>query len=141
MQIAINLVNMLATMALVLGWRTGIAGAALATVLAEASGLAIGLVVAGHLAGGSLVIARAALFDRVALARMLSVNRDIMIRTAALIAAFLFFAALSGAGARSRRLHRRHKAGSRLGLWLRARGGSLPRAAWARPHRRHERER
>jgi MATE family multidrug resistance protein len=33
------------------------------------------------------------LFDRAALLRMLSVNRDIMIRTAALIAAFLFFTA------------------------------------------------
>ena len=92
-QIAINLVNMAATIALVLGWRAGIAGAALATVLAEASGLAIGLIIAGRLAGGSLVIPRAALLDRTALMRMLSVNRDIMIRTAALIAAFLFFTA------------------------------------------------
>ena len=36
---------------------------------------------------------RAALFDRAKLMRMLAVNRDIMIRTAALIVAFLFFTA------------------------------------------------
>jgi MATE family multidrug resistance protein len=38
-------------------------------------------------------VPRAQLFDRAALMRMLAVNRDIMIRTAALIAAFLFFTA------------------------------------------------
>jgi MATE family, multidrug efflux pump len=92
-QIAINLVNMAATVALVLGFGAGIFGAALATVLAEASGVLIGLVIATRLAGGSLAIARADLFDRVALTRMFMVNRDIMIRTAALIAAFLFFTA------------------------------------------------
>lgn len=92
-QIAINLVNMAATVALVLGLRTGIEGAALATVFAEASGIVIGLIIAIRLAGGSLAIPRAALLDRTALTRMLSVNRDIMIRTAALIAAFLFFTA------------------------------------------------
>lgn len=92
-QVAINLVNMAATVALVIGWRAGIAGAALATVLAEACGLVLGLLIARRLAGGSLVIPRTALLDRAALARMLSVNRDIMIRTAALIAAFLFFTA------------------------------------------------
>ena len=36
---------------------------------------------------------RASLFDRAKLMRMLAVNRDIMIRTASLIAAFLFFTA------------------------------------------------
>ena len=39
------------------------------------------------------MISRNMLFDRAKLMRMLSVNRDIMIRTAALIAAFLFFTA------------------------------------------------
>ena len=38
-------------------------------------------------------VPRATLFDRAKLVRMLAVNRDIMIRTAALIAAFLFFTA------------------------------------------------
>src|ERR1700727_3562633 len=42
---------------------------------------------------GSPPLERAALFDRTKLLRMLSVNRDIMIRTASLIAVFLFFTA------------------------------------------------
>jgi MATE family multidrug resistance protein len=92
-QVAINLVNMAATVVLVLGLHEGILGAAAATVLAEASGLLIGLIIARRLAGGSLAIPRATLLDRAALIRMLAVNRDIMIRTAALIAAFLFFTA------------------------------------------------
>jgi len=92
-QIAINLVNMAITMVLVLGLDAGIAGAAIAAVVAEAAGLAIGIIIAGRLAPGGLMISRNMLFDRAKLMRMLSVNRDIMIRTAALIAAFLFFTA------------------------------------------------
>src|SRR6185437_8882231 len=42
---------------------------------------------------GPLAVPRATLFDRAKLMRMLAVNRDIMIRTAALITAFLFFTA------------------------------------------------
>jgi MATE family multidrug resistance protein len=92
-QVVINLVNMAATVALVLGFGAGIAGAAIAATLAEATGLVVGLLIARRLAGGTLAVPRAALLDRVGLMRMLSVNRDIMIRTIALIAAFLFFTA------------------------------------------------
>jgi MATE family multidrug resistance protein len=97
-QIAINLINVAATIALVLGLDAGIAGAATATVIAEAAGLVIGLLVAQRLAKGTLAVPRAALLDRAGLVRMLIVNRDIMIRTAALISAWLFFTAQ---GARS----------------------------------------
>ena len=97
-QIAINLINMAATMLLVLTLDLGIAGAAMAAVIAEALGLLIGVAIAHHLAQDHLPLSRATLFDRDKLMRMLSVNRDIMIRTAALIAAFLFFTAQ---GARS----------------------------------------
>jgi MATE family multidrug resistance protein len=92
-QVVINLVNMAATVALVLGIGAGIAGAAIAAILAEATGLVVGLLIARRVAGGTLAVPRAALLDRVGLMRMLSVNRDIMIRTIALIAAFLFFTA------------------------------------------------
>ena len=92
-QIAINLINMTITIALVLGLQMGIAGAAIAAVVAEAAGFLIGILVARHLLHGSLFVAPAALFNRDRLTRMLSVNRDIMIRTAALITTFLFFAA------------------------------------------------
>jgi MATE family multidrug resistance protein len=92
-QIVINTVGMAATILLVLVFNAGIAGAAAATIIAEALGFIIGLMIARHLAGGTLSIPRKALLDSAALRRMFHVNRDIMIRTAALIAAFLFFTA------------------------------------------------
>src|SRR5512144_137118 len=92
-QVAINVTNMVATVLLVLVFDLGIAGAAIAAVIAEAAGLLLGILVAQHLARGQSAISRATLFDRTKLVRMLSVNRDILIRTAALITAFLFFTA------------------------------------------------
>ena len=97
-QIAINLINVAATVLLVLVAHAGIAGAAIAAVVAEATGLLLGLLIARRLTQGAPGIPRATLLDRTKLIRMLAVNRDIMIRTAALIAAFLFFTAQ---GARS----------------------------------------
>ena len=97
-QIAINITNMAATVGLVLGLDAGIAGAAVAAVVAETVGLVLGVLIARRLAHEPPGVPRAALLDRARLVRMLSVNRDIMIRTAALITAFLFFTAQ---GARS----------------------------------------
>ena len=97
-QIAINVINAAATALLVLVLDFGIACAAIAALLAEAAGLLLGVLIAGRLSGGKPGIARATLFDRAKLMRMLAVNRDIMIRTASLIAVFLFFTAQ---GARS----------------------------------------
>jgi MATE family multidrug resistance protein len=92
-QIAINLISTAATLVLVLVFDTGIAGAAGAAVIAEASGVLIGVVIARRLLPGGLKVSWPALFDRDRLMRMLAVNRDIMIRTTALIAVFLFFTA------------------------------------------------
>src|SRR5438552_3164367 len=92
-QIAINLTNVAATVLLVLVLDLGIAGAAIAAVIAEAAGLLLGILVAQHLSRGQAAISRATLFDRTKLMRLLAVNSDILIRTAALIAAFLFFTA------------------------------------------------
>jgi len=97
-QVAINLINITATVVLVLIMDAGIAGAAIAAVIAEASGLLLGLAIARRLGDGQARITRAALLDRAKLLRMLGVNRDIMLRTASLIAVFLFFTAQ---GARS----------------------------------------
>jgi multidrug resistance protein, MATE family len=97
-QIAINVINMAATVLLVLVLDAGIAGAATAAVIAEATGLVLGLLIARRLGAGQAAIPRAALLDRAKLMRMLAVNRDIMIRTASLISVFLFFTAQ---GARS----------------------------------------
>ena len=92
-QIAINLINMAATALLVLVLEAGIAGAAIAAIAAEATGLVLGLLIARRLTRGQPAVPRAALLDRAKLMRMLAVNRDIMIRTASLIAVFLFFTA------------------------------------------------
>src|SRR6201994_1650541 len=92
-QIAINVINVTATMLLVLILHAGIAGAAIAAVIAEAIGLVIGVLIARRLSHGQLSVPRATLFDSVKLMHMLAINRDIMIRTAALISAFLFFTA------------------------------------------------
>jgi MATE family multidrug resistance protein len=91
LQVAINVVNIALTVLLVLVLNYGIAGAAIAAVLAEIVGLALGLGIAWHFAGGA--IETAIVLRRDKLVRMLAINRDIMIRTAALIAAFGFFTA------------------------------------------------
>ena len=93
LQIVINLVNMTMTVVLVLVLDYGIAGAAFAALVAEAVGLAVGLAIAWLLLGGRIEADAAAVLDRGKLMRMLAINRDIMIRTAALIAAFAFFTA------------------------------------------------
>jgi MATE family multidrug resistance protein len=92
-QMAINVINMAATVLLVLVFDAGIAGAAIAAVVAEAAGLLLGVLIARHLTKGQPGVPRAALLDRAKLMRMLAVNRDIMIRTASLISVFLFFTA------------------------------------------------
>jgi MATE family multidrug resistance protein len=92
-QIAVNVINMALTVMLVLRLDWGIAGAALAAVIAEAAGLVIGLAMAWRVLGGRFDLRQARLFDRDKLMRLLAINRDIMIRTAALIAAYLFFMA------------------------------------------------
>jgi MATE family multidrug resistance protein len=97
-QVAINVINMAATVVLVLVLNAGIAGAAIAALVAEAAGFGLGILTARRLTRGQPPVPRAALLDRTKLIRMLNVNRDIMIRTAALISAFLFFTAQ---GARS----------------------------------------
>jgi MATE family multidrug resistance protein len=93
LQIVINLINMAATMLLVLVYDTGIAGAAIAALLAEGVGFALGLIVCRRFAKGGFAVPFARLFDRAKLMRMLAVNGDIMVRTAALITVFLFFTA------------------------------------------------
>ena len=92
-QIALNLVNIVLVVALVLGLDFAIAGAALASVIAQVLGFAAGMIAAWRIVGGRFDLTRAVLFDRIRLTRMLAVNRDIMIRTAALITAFAFFTA------------------------------------------------
>jgi multidrug resistance protein, MATE family len=93
LQIVINLVNMAATIVLVQVLDYGIAGAALAAVLAETLGLLLGLGIAWLLAGRRVDSAAGVLLRRDKLVHMLAINRDIMIRTVAIVTAFTFFTA------------------------------------------------
>jgi MATE family multidrug resistance protein len=93
LQVLINAVNIVATVALVIVFDFGIAGAATAAALAEATGCLCGFVAARPLFGSRLAAIRGILFERRKLKQLLSVNRDIMIRTASLIAGFFFFTA------------------------------------------------
>jgi len=97
LQIAINLINVGVTALLVLHYDFGVAGAAAGALAGEGIGTVAGLIVAIRVVGAQLPD-RALIFDRARLLRLLVVNRDIFIRTAALIIAWGFFAAQ---GARS----------------------------------------
>jgi MATE family multidrug resistance protein len=91
LQVVINLIDAVAIALLVLVFDFGVAGAALAAVIAEIIGTAAGLIVALRVVGARTTWAR--LLDRDRFVRLFVINRDIMIRTAALITAWLFFAA------------------------------------------------
>ena len=65
-----------------------------APVIGETLGLVLGLAIVVRLGDNPLRVRAAALLDRIALRRMLAVNGDIMIRTIALMTAFLVFQAL-----------------------------------------------
>lgn len=78
-----------------LGW--GVPGVAAATLIAEWSGLALGLWLCRDAFGPVLRRAWARVGDRAALARMMLVNRDIMVRSVLLQASFTTFVFL-GAG-------------------------------------------
>jgi MATE family multidrug resistance protein len=98
LQVTINLVNVLLTIALVMFAQLGVAGAALGTVIAEVVGVALGIAILRRLGSNPFAIPFAEAMDRQALLRTLSVNRDIMIRTMALLLAFALF---TSAGARA----------------------------------------
>jgi MATE family, multidrug efflux pump len=91
LQIVVNVVNMVLTLWLVLGLDLGVFGAALATLAAEAVGFCAGLAIALRRSGWRLDLG--VVLDRGKLVRLLAVNRDMMIRSAAVIIAFSFFAA------------------------------------------------
>ncbi|MET0605169.1 MAG: MATE family efflux transporter, partial [Beijerinckiaceae bacterium] len=89
-QIVINLANAALSVLFVSVWNFGVAGVAWASVIAEAVGLVIGLVIqarAGLFRGAQWT----AVLDRRRMWRTLAVNRDIFLRTIALIAAIAFF--------------------------------------------------
>ena len=78
-----------------LGW--GVQGVAVATLIAEWSGLAMGLWLCRDALGWAALRDRARIFDAARLARMLAVNSDIMVRSVVLQGSFTAFVFL-GAG-------------------------------------------
>ena len=95
LQVAINLVNIAVTLVFVLGLHLGVAGVAVAAVIAEAAGLGLGAAALARLGSHPWRVERPALLDRAAMRRTLAINGNLMVRSAALIAAFGAFTALS----------------------------------------------
>ena len=99
LQLWMNGLNIALDLWFVLGLGWGVPGVALATLLADWSGLALGLWLCRAAFGSAFAAARARLMDRAALGRMVSVNRDIMLRSVMLqlsFTAFIFLGAHRG---------------------------------------------
>ncbi len=98
LQVLINLTNIVFNVALVVGVGLGVRGSALGTLGAEFLGALVGLGVLARMHGPDLHVPWRLLRDRAELKRMVGINRDIMIRSAALIFAFAFFTAQGARG-------------------------------------------
>jgi MATE family multidrug resistance protein len=92
LQVVINVIDAAVIALLVLGFDLGVAGAAFGALVAEIVGTVAGLAIALRIVGARMPDVRR-VFDGARLLRMFVINRDIMIRTAALITAWGFFAA------------------------------------------------
>jgi MATE family multidrug resistance protein len=97
LQLWMNGLNVALDLWFVLGLGWGVQGVAVATLIAEWTGLCLGLWLCREAFGPALAAAWARLGDRPALARMFSVNRDIMLRSVLLQLSFTSFLFL-GAG-------------------------------------------
>ena len=91
LQLWINGLNIALDLWFVLGLGWGVPGVAGATLIAEWTGLAVGLWFCRDAFGAALRAALARIGDRLALVRMIAVNRDIMIRSVVLQACFTAF--------------------------------------------------
>lgn len=98
-QLWMNGLNVALDLWFVLGLGWGVEGVALATFLAEWSGLALGLWFCRAALSGAAARDRARVFDRARLRRMARVNTDILVRSVLLQAVFVSFLFLgSGLG-------------------------------------------
>jgi len=97
LQTMLNGLNIVLNIAFVMGLGFGVAGTAAATALSEALVACIGLVLVLRSFARVDRPSRRRVLDRAALVRMVAVNRDIMIRSFALLFAFAFFASRGAA--------------------------------------------
>ncbi|MEM7494288.1 MAG: MATE family efflux transporter [Pseudomonadota bacterium] len=86
MQVVLNLVNIVLTLWFVIGLEWGIAGLGLGTAIAEWVAVIFGLILVAR-----ALKPEARLADRAALLAMFNANRDVLIRTLALLFAFAWF--------------------------------------------------
>lgn len=92
-QVGLNLTKIALTILAVTVFHSGIAGVATATLIAEITGTALGLFTLLRLGTLRFDIGRRVIFQPAEMGRMLAVNRDIAIRTCALLIAFIIFTA------------------------------------------------
>ncbi len=100
LQLLLNGTNIILDFVFVVGFGWGVAGIAVATVIAEVLATAVGVLLVTReilQSTGSLTLPVRQLFKLEAVGKMLSVNRDIMIRTLCLIFAFAWFTNQSAA--------------------------------------------
>jgi MATE family multidrug resistance protein len=95
LQTVLNLTNIALNILFVLVFDWGVAGVAFASVLGELVALLLGLLLVWLRLRKTPWPTRAEVFDRAELIRMMGVNRDIMIRSFALLFAFATFTRLS----------------------------------------------
>jgi multidrug resistance protein, MATE family len=98
LQVMINLGNIALNVAFVYGLSLGVRGSAAGTLAAEVLGALAGLFVVWRMYGDLFSVTRRQIFDREKIARMFAINRDIFIRTAALLFAFAFFTSQGARG-------------------------------------------
>jgi len=95
LQATINVVNVAMALWLVVHLHWGVAGIACATMLADWSGCALGLLLASNAlhpeSAGERSLRWAELVDRPSVLRLLALNRDIFLRTISLVAAYAWF--------------------------------------------------
>jgi MATE family multidrug resistance protein len=95
LQLVLNTVNVVVSLVLVHGLGFGVAGVGWASVVAESVTTLIGLLIVARLTDRSALPGRARVLDLAAFRRMVALNRDILIRSFALMFAFAVFTAES----------------------------------------------
>jgi multidrug resistance protein, MATE family len=90
-EILVNLSNMIFNVALVYGLSMGVRGSALGTLCAEILGVIGGLLALSAIDRSWFSVEAAVLKNRARLIQMVSINRDLIIRTAALLFSYAFF--------------------------------------------------